>query len=248
MATQTPKTALVTGASGGIGRATALLLAQKGYAVALHYHQNRDAAETLCRSINEQGGRAVALAADLSDAEQARTLVWEAESYLGLLDVFVHNAGFADQRLFCDISDELWRKMMDVHVNAAFYLTKAALPAMIRRKSGSIVFVSSMWGQVGASCEVHYSTAKAALIGLTKALAKEVGPSGVRVNCVAPGVIETNMVSSFSPEDLAALAEETPLGRLGRPEEVARAILFLVSDDASYITGQVISPNGGLVV
>jgi 3-oxoacyl-[acyl-carrier protein] reductase len=242
------KTVLITGASGGIGRATALLFSQKGYAVALHYHTNQEAAESLCRLLMEEGRKAIAVGADLSDPFEAEAAVAKAENALGPIDVLVNNAGFADQRLFCDISSALWKKMMDVHVNAAFYCTKAVLPSMIRRKSGNIINVSSMWGQVGASCEVHYSTAKAALIGMTKALAKEVGPSGIRVNCVAPGVIATAMLSGFSAEDLQALAEGTPLGRLGTPEDVARAILFLASDESSFITGQVVCPNGGLVI
>jgi 3-oxoacyl-[acyl-carrier protein] reductase len=242
------KTVLITGASGGIGRTTALLFSQKGYAVALHYHTNQEAAESLCRLLMEEGRKAIAVGADLSDPFEAEAAVAKAENALGPIDVLVNNAGFADQRLFCDISSALWKKMMDVHVNAAFYCTKAVLPSMIRRKSGNIINVSSMWGQVGASCEVHYSTAKAALIGMTKALAKEVGPSGIRVNCVAPGVIATAMLSGFSAEDLQALAEGTPLGRLGTPEDVARAILFLASDESSFITGQVVCPNGGLVI
>jgi len=138
--------------------------------------------------------------------------------------------------------------MMDVHVNGAFYTSSAVLPSMIRRKSGCIINIASMWGQTGASCEVHYSTAKAALIGMTKALAKEVGPSGIRVNCVSPGAIETDMMAGFTAEDKAAIAEETPLCRLGKPEEIAAAVAFLASDDASFITGQVLAPNGGLVI
>ena len=170
------------------------------------------------------------------------------EQALGRVDVLVSNAGIAQQKLFTDITPEEWQHMLDVNLSGAFHLCQLALPGMIRRKQGRILTVSSMWGQTGGSCEVHYSAAKAGLIGLTKALAKEEGPSGITVNCVAPGVIETDMMAAFTAEDKAALAEETPVGRLGTPEEVAKLLVFLAGEDAGYITGQVFGVNGGLVI
>ena len=158
------------------------------------------------------------------------------------------NAGIAQQKLFTDITPEEWQRMLDVNLTGAFNLCQLALPGMICRKAGRILTVSSMWGQTGGSCEVHYSAAKAGLIGLTKALAKEEGPSGITVNCVAPGVIDTDMMASFTAEDKAALAEETPVGRLGTAEEVAKLLLYLAGEDAGYITGQVFGVNGGLVI
>ena len=170
------------------------------------------------------------------------------EQALGRVDVLVSNAGIAQQKLFTDITPEEWQRMLDVNLTGAFNLCQLALPGMIRRKAGRILTVSSMWGQTGGSCEVHYSAAKAGLIGLTKALAKEEGPSGITVNCVAPGVIDTDMMASFTAEDKAALAEETPVGRLGTAEEVAKLLLYLAGEDAGYITGQVFGVNGGLVI
>ena len=166
----------------------------------------------------------------------------------GTIDALVCNAGIARQELFTDITLESWREMLGVNLDGVFHCCQAALPAMIHRKQGRIITLSSMWGQVGGSCEVAYSAAKAGVIGLTKALAKEVGPSGITVNCVAPGVIETEMNRQLSPETKAALAEETPLERLGTPEDVAEAIWFLASEAGRFFTGQVLAPNGGWVV
>ena len=167
---------------------------------------------------------------------------------MGRVDVLVCNAGIAQQKLFTDITPEEWQRMLDVNLSGAFHLCQLALPGMIRRKAGRILTVSSMWGQTGGSCEVHYSAAKAGLIGLTKALAKEEGPSGITVNCVAPGVIDTDMMAAFTAEDKAALAEETPVGRLGSADEVAQLLVFLAGESAGYITGQVFGVNGGLVI
>ena len=242
------RVALVTGASRGIGRAIALRLAADGYAVAVNYHTHADEAEAVCDLIRQQGGTALSFGCDVADAQVVSAMVQAVTEQLGEISVLVHNAGIAQQKLFTDITDEEWRRMMGVHVDGAFYTCRAVLPQMISRHTGNIVLVSSMWGQVGGSCEVHYSTAKAALIGLTKALAKEVGPSSVRVNCVAPGVIRTEMTACLSDDILEELAQEAPLCRLGTPEDVAKAVSFLVSDEASFITGQVIAPNGGIVI
>ena len=164
------------------------------------------------------------------------------------MEHLINNAGIAQQKLFTDITNEDWNAMVGVNLSGVFYCCRAALPYMIRQKAGSIVNVSSMWGICGASCEAHYSAVKAGVIGLTKALAKEEGPSGITVNCVAPGVIDTDMMASFTAEDKAALAEETPVGRLGTAEEVAKLLLYLAGEDAGYITGQVFGVNGGLVI
>lgn len=164
------------------------------------------------------------------------------------VDVLVNNAGISSQKLFTDIKDDEWKKTIGVNLNGVFYCCKNVLPQMINRKSGVIINISSMWGEVGASCEVHYSASKAGVIGLTKALAKEVAPSGVRVNCIAPGVIMTDMMEDFDGETINELKAETPLGRLGTPEDIAAAALFLASDNASFITGQTLGVNGGFII
>ena len=242
------KTALVTGASRGIGRAIALQMAKDGYAVAVHCQQSIEAANAVCQEIVNMGGCAKVYACDVADADAVMDMVQKIVSEMGEIDVLVNNAGIAQQKLFTDITPQEWHQMMAVHVDGAYHTCHSCLPSMIRRHAGAIINVASMWGQVGASCEVHYSTAKAALIGMTKALAKEVGPSGVRVNCVAPGVIMTDMLKDFDEATLAELADEAPLCRLGTPEDIAHAVSFLVSDKASFITGQVLAPNGGFVI
>ena len=240
--------ALVTGASGGIGRAIAVALARDGFAIAVHCHRNEQKAQEVRDEILSMGGTAEVYVCDITDADAVDYMVNEICRTLGCISVLVNNAGIAQQKLFTDLSVDEWQQMMAVHVDGAFYACRAVLPDMIRAHSGAIVNVSSMWGQTGGSCEVHYSTAKAALIGLTKALAKEVGPAGIRVNCVAPGVIRTEMLAELSRETLNDLEEETPLCRLGTPEDVAAAVSFLVSDGAGFITGQVLAPNGGIVI
>ncbi len=240
--------ALVTGASRGIGRAIALRLAEEGYAVAVHYRANTPAAEETARLVRGRGADAVLCRADVADERAVREMVASLERAYAHIDLLVNNAGIAAQALFTEVTSEQWRRMMDVHVNGAFYTSSAVLPGMIRRRSGQIVNIASVWGQTGASCEVPYSTAKAALIGMTRALAKEVAPSGVRVNAVAPGAVATDMLATFSEEDLRALEDETPLGRIGAPEDIAGAVAFLASRDAAFITGQVIAVNGGLYI
>ena len=240
--------ALVTGASGGIGSAIAVALARDGYAIAVHCYRNEQKAQEIREEIIAMGGTAEVFVCDITDADAVDYMVNEICRTLGCVTVLVNNAGIAQQKLFTDLSVDEWQQMMAVHVDGAFYACRAVLPDMIRAHSGVIVNVSSMWGQTGGSCEVHYSTAKAALIGLTKALAKEVGPAGIRVNCVAPGVIRTEMLAELSRETLNDLEEETPLCRLGTPEDVAAVVAFLVSDGAGFITGQVLAPNGGIVI
>ena len=242
------KTVLITGASRGIGAKTARLFAQKGWAVAVNYRNSREAAEELVSEIRKNGGTALAIPADVGDPEQVEALFRTAEQELGQIEALVNNAGIAQQKLFTDLTDEDWDELFRVDVKGVFLCCRRALPAMIRRHRGVIVNISSMWGQVGASCEVHYSAAKAAVIGLTRALAKEVGPSGIRVNCIAPGVIRTEMNGNLTPETLEALKEETPLELLGDPADVAKAAWFLTSEDSAFITGQVLGVNGGMVI
>lgn len=240
------KRVLVTGASGGIGRAAALAFAGAGYGVALHYYTGEKSARRTVEEILSQGGEAAAFQADLSREEQVEALFDRAEERFGTFDVLVNNAGVDWKGLLTDMTLADWDRLFRVNLTGAFLCCRRALPPMIRRQAGAIVNVSSMWGEVGASCEAAYSASKAGLIGLTKALAKEEGPSGIRVNCVAPGVIDTPMNGDLSPEDLRALREETPLGRIGTPEEAAQAILFLA--ESPFITGQVLGVSGGFVI
>ena len=233
-------TALITGGSRGIGAATVRAFASAGYRAAFFYRSSEDAAQALAA---ETG--AYAIQCDIRDSASTAAACKQAARLLGHIDVLVNNAGIAQQKLFTDITDDDWRAMLDTNLSGAFYASRAVLPDMISRRYGRIINVSSIWGQVGASCEVHYSAAKAGLIGLTKALAKEVAPSGVTVNCVCPGVIETDMLSSFTADDLAVLAEETPVGRLGTPQDIAHSILWLADPKSSFTTGQIIGVNGG---
>ena len=240
---------LITGASCGIGAAAARLFAQRGWDVAVNYRASRAEALALAAELSGLGRKAVPIQADISVPEGAEQLVREAEAALGPLDAVVCNAGTAlVPDLFTETAVDQWRALMGVDLDGMFYTLRTAVPGLVRRKRGAIVTVSSMWGITGGSCEAPYSAAKAGVIGLTKALAKELGPSGIRVNCVAPGVIDTAMNGHLSPEELAALGEEAPLCRIGRPEEVAQAIYFLASDQASYITGQVLPVDGGMVI
>lgn len=229
----------ITGGSRGIGAELVRQFSEAGHHVLLLYHKSRDRAEELEATLKN----VEAIQLDVTDPMGTDICLGSR-----LVDVLINNAGIAQQKLFTDLTEEDWDAMFDVHVKGAFLCTKAVLPLMIERKRGKIINISSMWGQVGASCEVHYSAAKAAIIGMTKALAKELGPSNIQVNAVAPGVIETGMLASFSPEDKRALAEETPLGRLGTPRDIAKAVLFLASPDADFITGQVLGVNGGFVI
>lgn len=244
------QTVLITGGSRGIGAASVLAFAKAGYRVAFTWHSSDDAARRVVETVQQTvpGSTVLAIRADAADSAQVRDAVAQTARELGGPQVLVCNAGIAQQKLFTDLTDEDWRRMMSVDLDSVFYACRAALPGMIREKYGRILCVSSMWGQTGGSCEVHYSAAKAGVIGLCRALAKEEGPSGITVNCVAPGVIDTDMMASFTEEDRAALAEETPVGRLGTAKEIARTLVFLASPDAGYITGQVIGQNGGLVI
>lgn len=242
-------TVLITGASCGIGAAAARVFAREGWDVGINYNQSRCEAQALAAELAALGGKAVPIQADISVPERAERLVEEAETALGSLDAVVCNAGTALlPKLLTDIQTDQWRNLMSVDLDGVFYTLRAAIPGLVRQHRGAIVTVSSMWGLTGGSCEAPYSAAKAGVIGLTRALAKELGPSNIRVNCVAPGVIDTDMNRHLTPEERTVLGEEAPLGRIGRPEEVAEAIYFLASDRASFITGQVLSADGGMVI
>ena len=228
---------LITGASRGIGAEAARAFAALGDRVIINYNKSEEEALKLA---DELGG--IAIKADVSKADEVIAMFKAA----GDIDVLVNNAGVASFSFFDEISDEEWERVIGINLTGAFYCCREAAGQMIRRKSGAIINVSSMWGLVGASCEVAYSAAKAGLIGMTKALAKELGPSGITVNCVAPGAVDTDMNKLLDEEAIQGICDETPLGRLGKPEEIARTIVFLAEDN--FITGQVISPNGGMVI
>ena len=242
------KTVLITGASGGIGTATACLFAEKGYNVVINYNNSERQARLLQKSLTEHGAKSICVGANVSYPSEVNSMIKQAEYAFGGIDVLVNNAGISQIKQIQDITDNDWHEMIATNLTGVFNCARAVVPNMIRNKSGAIINVSSMWGITGASMETHYSAAKAGVIGFTKALAKELGPSGIRVNCVAPGVIETNMNRNITLEAVEQLSDETPLGRLGSPIEVAEAIYFLASEQASFITGQIISPNGGLVI
>ena len=237
------KRVLISGGARGIGRALVEYFTAQGYAVAFIYRQNDEAASIVSA---QTGARAIR--ADLSDAADAARAAREAKDILGGVDILINNAGVASIGLFTDVSDAQWRQMIDTNLSSAFYLCRAVAKDMISQKWGRIVNVGSMWGKVGASCEVHYSASKAALRGMTLALAKEVGPSGITVNAIEPGVIATDMNSALTEDILAELKDETPLGRIGTPNDVASLALFLASDGASFITGQIIGVDGGFAI
>lgn len=242
------KNVLITGASRGIGAAAARRFGAEGWNVALNYCHSRSQALALAAELSASGVEAVALEGDVSDPDQAAALVAAAEA-LGPLDALVCCAGVAlPQQLLTDTTNEQWRRVMGVDLDGVFYTVRAACPGFVRRQHGAIVTVSSMWGETGGSCEVAYSAAKAGVVGLTRALAKELGPSHIRVNCVAPGVIDTEMNAHLTQADLDDLGEEAPLGRIGAPEEVAKAIFFLADSQSSFITGQVLRVDGGMVI
>ena len=233
------KKALVTGGCGGIGEAVCRRLASGGYMVYVNYAHSREKAEKLAEDIHGQ-----ALGFDISDLSYVK----KAFNAIGKLDLLVNNAGISEIDLFTSISPDRADKILNINLKGAMNCARTALPSMINAKSGNIINISSMWGQCGASCEVDYSASKAGLIGFTKALAKEVAPSGIRVNCVSPGFIMTEMNKHFSKEDLELIMEDIPIGCFGKPSHIADAVSFLASDQAEYITGQILAVNGGMVI
>jgi len=237
------KTVLITGASRGIGAACARKFAAEGFRVAINYNHSKAQAEALAA---ELGG--IAVQADVADPAQVREMVDTVLDKFCQLDTLVCNAGVAHLGLLSDMTDEQWRRVFAVNVDGVFHCCRAVIPHFVHYKQGQIVTVSSMWGQVGASCEAAYSASKAAVIGLTRALAKELGPSGITVNCVAPGLIDTEMNQNLAPQELAVVVEETPLGCVGTAGQVADAVCFLAGEQARFITGQVLAVNGGLVI
>lgn len=242
------RSALVTGASRGIGRAIAAALAREGWAVCVNFLERRDAAGALVSELRSQGHTAMAFQADVADRAAVERMVRSASETLGPVELLANNAGISHQGLFQDVDDALWDRLLAVNLTGPRNAVQAVLPHMLAEKRGCIVNISSIWGLRGGSCEVAYACTKAALIGLTRSLALELAPSGIRVNCVAPGCVETDMVRALGEETRAMLAEETPLGRLGRPEEIAEAVAFLASEKARFITGQVLTADGGFIV
>lgn len=242
------QTVLVTGASRGIGHDIARLFASRGHKVAINYNTNRSAAEGLLEELQKAGCSAIIVHADVSKTEQVNHMINFVNQSYGDIDILINNAGVAKQQLFTDITAEEWDRMFEVNVKGMFLCAKGVLPAMIRKQRGKIINISSIWGITGASCEVLYSSTKSAVIGMTRALAKELGPSNIQVNCVAPGVIDTDMNSGLDESALEELKEQTPLGVIGKGIDIAEAVYFLASEKSDFITGQVISPNGGLLI
>ncbi len=238
------KTVLVTGGSRGIGRAIVQKFAEKGFNVILNYNKSYEAA----KNIENNYKNIKIYRADVTNRKEVQNMIEFTNSSFGKIDILINNAGTGCTGLLQDLSYDEWQKVFNVNVNGVFNCTQLILPEMISNHSGKIINISSIWGMVGASCEVAYSASKAAIIGFTKALAKELGPSGITVNAVAPGIIMTDMVSSYSMEEFEDIRKQIPLGEIGSTEDVANSVYFLASDEANYITGQILSPNGGWVI
>ncbi len=242
------KTVLITGASRGIGKATAEAFAKDGYRVIINYFQSKKKAEQLCEELKGMGCDCLAVQADVSKEAEVSDMMGNIRNFSSHIDVLVNNAGVDLQKMLIDTTENEWNRLFDINVKGMFNCCRAVLPEMVKRKYGKIVNISSILGVNGASCEVAYSATKAAVIGFTKALAKEVGPCGINVNCVAPGVVMTDMMRKLGKEALQSLKEITSLGMIGTPEDIAESVLFLASDKSKFTTGQILSPNGGLVV
>jgi len=237
------KNVLITGGSRGIGAEMVRAFSRAGYRVAFTYLSSKESAEKLAGECS-----ALAFRADSGSEAEVDSVLSLAKEKIGNIDVLINNSGVSSIMPLSMISLEEWKRVFDASVTGAFLYSKGVLSQMLEKKQGRIINITSIWGLVGASCEVHYSAAKAALIGFTKALAKELGPSGITVNAIAPGVINTEMNKSLDETMLDVLKEETPIGRLGEPSEIARAALFLASEDSGFITGEVLNISGGFVV
>lgn len=242
------KTALVTGGAGGIGEAVVRRLCADGFAVAINYHSSEERANALSSELVLSGFDCFTVKADVSDSGQVADMIKSVVDKTGSIDVLVNNSGVALQKLFDTVTDSEWQKIMGINLTGTFNCSRSVLPFMLSKKYGRIINISSMWGQIGASCEVVYSASKAGVIGMTKALAKEVAPSGITVNCVSPGAVDTEMMKCYSKDDIEALCEEIPVGRLATPKEIASAVSFFADENSGYITGQVLGVNGGMVV
>lgn len=242
------KTAVITGSSLGIGSAIARELSLEKMNIVINYNHSKNEAFKLMEEIRKNECMAIAVKADISNYKEANNLIEKAIEQFGKVDILVNNAGISSQKLFTEISPKDWIKIFEVNVHGMFYCTQAAVKDMLKRHYGKIINISSIWGITGASCEVHYSSTKAAVIGFTKSLAKELGPSNINVNCVAPGVINTSMNDFLNNEEVDKILKDTPLGRIGYSSEVAKTVKFLSSSDSDFLTGQVISPNGGILV
>ena len=242
------KTVIITGASKGIGAATAILFARKGYNVVLGYNQSLQSVKLLSSSLTGQGFSVLPIKVDVSNKLETEYLISETVSKFGSVDILVNNAGISVSGAINDLDIHDSDKIFDVNLKGVYNCCKAVADQMVKQKSGKIINISSMWGQVGASCEVAYSAAKAGVIGLTKALAKELAPSGISVNAIAPGLIDTSMNSNLTVKDIDDFVKNVPLGRIGTPDDVAAAVMFLATDDADYITGQILGVNGGYVM
>ncbi len=242
------KTVLVTGATGGIGKAIVTAFARAGYNVALHTFSKMQKAEALCTELSQNFGiKAVAVCADISKKSEVDAMMKEVSSVFGGVDVLVNNAGISQIKMLCDVAEDEWDRMFDVNVKGAYLCTNAVTNYMVHNKWGRIVNISSVWGVAGASCEVHYSASKSALVGFTKALSKEFAPSGITVNCVCPGLIDTEMNRHLSNEELSDIVADIPVGRIGLPEDVANAVMFFADEKNSYVTGQTLNVDGGWI-
>lgn len=242
------KTVVITGASKGIGAATAILFARKGYNVVINYNNSYEAAKLLTRSLSSQGYSVMDVKANVANHLETDLLIKEAVYKFGSVDVLINNAGVSHIGLITDTDEYDSDRIFDINLKGVYNCCKSVTPVMVSQKSGKIINIASMWGEVGASCEVAYSAAKAGVIGLTKALAKELAPSNINVNAISPGLIETGMNSNISIEDLSNFVEDIPLGRMGSADEIAAAAYFLASEDSDYITGQILGVNGGFVI
>lgn len=237
------KTIIVTGASRGIGAAIVKMLAKEDYNIVLNYNKSEEIAKKIQEEFTKQGKNVEIFKADVSKREEVKKLIEFTINKFKKIDVLINNAGISQTRLFTDITDEDWNNMLNVNLNSVFYMTQEVLPYMIHEKEGCIINISSIWGITGAACETHYSVAKAGVDAMTKSLAKELGPSNIRVNSIAPGIIDTDMNKYLSDEELANIEEEIPLGKIGSPETIAKCVKWLIEDD--YTTGQIIGINGG---
>lgn len=239
------KVVIITGASRGIGKEMAIQFARHHFHVVINYLHSKEEAESLAAQLKKEELSYGLYQADVSSRSEVDAMVAYAIATFGRIDVLINNAGISEVSLFTDLSEDQWDRMINVNLKGAFNCTQSVLRHMLPNKQGKIINMSSIWGMVGGACEVHYSVSKAGLIGMTKALAKELGPSNIHVNCIAPGIVDTEMLDHLSTNEKEALVDQTALGRLGTAGDVAKCALFLASDDSNYLTGQVISPNGG---